>query len=406
MAKIFIIIFLFSLEVYCQTYPISKDVSVYQGDYTVLSFTIRGNVSSDSLVFGVKADRDDDTPRVIQKENTAAGGGDSEIQVIYSSPTSTILVKLLTDDTEGIASAVYVYDLTRDSTTIYTGYFTNRDDVTGGADGVATRTPYYTIGIDTTTDEPGIPAFYNSDNSMVYLTYDELGDSIGVADSIDVAADLDSLYEKTDSLQRDVDSLYGELIESSDEFSMLIGNSDGWVVAGKEAIQDSLEITRSPFVAFADTIDFTEGMNYELTLSGNTTIYFKNVVEGKAIFVKINNPSTYTVTWADTLIQWIDNATPTMSTTAYDIYGFLYDGTDITGFYKQNFSLSLYNRIYDLDSNSTFEEGATFWADVGDVNFQFLPRILYRGLIRGSWQTPITFQTLTRKSYWYLKEIV
>ena len=65
-----------------QTYPVNKDVEVYQGDYTVISFTTRGNVSSDSLVFTVKADRADSTNAVIQRKNTAAGGDNNQIQVM------------------------------------------------------------------------------------------------------------------------------------------------------------------------------------------------------------------------------------------------------------------------------------------------------------------------------------
>ena len=158
-----------------------------------------------------------------------------------------------------------------------------------------------------------------------------------------------------------------------------------------------------PFQAVTDTLDFSAGINFEIILSGSTTIYFKNVIEGKAVMIKVTNPSTYTVTWGDTLIQWIDGATPTQSQVAFDMYGFIYDGTDIIGFYKQNFDLSLYNRIYDEGHDANFEDNATYWADVGKVNFQSLPRIQYQGLIRGSWQTLITPQTLTKKSYWCLK---
>ena len=175
--KIYILILFFACVNYAQTY---RDLDIYKGDSHTLSFEAPTDVSSDSLLFVVKADRDDDTPRVIALRNTAGGGSDSEIRVIYSA-VSTILVKLTQINTEGLTAALYVYDLTIDSTTtLYTGTLKLRDEVGGSADGVATRTPYYTIAVDTSDKEPGIAIWYDSDNSADYIDFDELKDTIGV----------------------------------------------------------------------------------------------------------------------------------------------------------------------------------------------------------------------------------
>ena len=126
-----VFVLLFSCVSYGQTY---RDLDIYKGDSHVLSFEAPTDVSSDSLMFVVKADRLDATARQITRRNTTAGGSDSEIQVIYSAE-STILVKLTQINTEGLTPATYVYDLTIDSTTtLFTGYLIIRDEVSGSAD--------------------------------------------------------------------------------------------------------------------------------------------------------------------------------------------------------------------------------------------------------------------------------
>ena len=157
----FLFFILFPFICLSQTY---RDLDIYKGDSHVISFEAGGDVSSDSLLFVVKADRLDATARVITRRNTTGGGSDSEIEVIYSTK-STILVKLTQINTEGLTPAVYVYDLTVDSTTtLYTGTFKLRDEVSGSADGVATTTPYYTIAIDIPTYSPSLIIGQDADN--------------------------------------------------------------------------------------------------------------------------------------------------------------------------------------------------------------------------------------------------
>ncbi len=166
--KIYILILFFACVNHAQTV---KDIDIYKGDSHTISFEAPYDVSSDSLLFVVKADRDDDTPRVIALRNTAGGGSDSEIRVIYSA-VSTILVKLTQINTEGLEPALYVYDLTIDSTTtLYTGTLKLRDEVGGSTDGVATRTPYYVVALDTPEYSPSFLIGQDSDNS-----WDNVGD--------------------------------------------------------------------------------------------------------------------------------------------------------------------------------------------------------------------------------------
>ncbi len=214
--KIHILILLFACVNYGQSNPTRRDIDIYKGNSHTLSFEAPYDVSSDSLLFVLKADRDDDTPRVIALRNTAGGGSDSEIEVIFSA-VSTILVKLTQIHTEGLTAALYVYDLTIDSTTtLYTGYLKLRDEVAGSADGIATRTPYYTVATDTPGFAFSVLAGYDSDNSVSWLSKNAFQDSILTAitlagkmvinaDSVGIRGDLDvdgqTVITKTDAAQ-------------------------------------------------------------------------------------------------------------------------------------------------------------------------------------------------------------
>jgi len=199
---------------------IYRDLDIYKGDSHTLYFEADGDVSSDSLMFVVKADRDDDTPRVITRRNTAGGGGDTQIKVIYSTK-STILVKLTQTNTEGLTAATYVYDLTVDSTTtLYTGYLKLRDEVSGSADGVATSTPYYTVALDTPNASPSFPIGQDSDNGW---------DVVSAGAHIDTLAKQRHRYGVLNVLE------YGVKGDGSNERVALqaafdIANDSGWTI--------------------------------------------------------------------------------------------------------------------------------------------------------------------------------
>lgn len=148
--------------------PTKRDLDLYKGDSHTISFDTDWDVSSDSLLFIVKADRGDDTPRVITRRNTTGGGSDEQIEVIYVTK-STILVKLTQINTEGLTPAIYVYDLTVDSTTtLYTGYLKLRDEVGGSADGIATVTPYYTVGVGIKLKNYGLAGDNSTDDVTLF----------------------------------------------------------------------------------------------------------------------------------------------------------------------------------------------------------------------------------------------
>ena len=87
---------------------------MYRGDKKTLTFYYPGDITADKVVFVVKEDRDLTSARLIEKENTAAGGSDDEITVESSGIYSKITVYLLPSDTQAFSAADYYYDLIRE----------------------------------------------------------------------------------------------------------------------------------------------------------------------------------------------------------------------------------------------------------------------------------------------------
>ena len=277
-----LLIILFSyLTVFAQNFPTPKDISVYQGSYSVISFDISGDVTLDSLTFGVKPDTEDETARVINKHNTGGGGSDVEIQTIARGSKSTVLVKLSTDDSGGLEPAIYYYDLWVDSTAIFYGSLKIVNAVTGKADGVATSYPYYTIALPFPSADTTFIIGYSTDSTWGQVTATELRAVIASVDNVDsseVAGMIgDSLtannWEWVDS--SDVSGLINDSLASytpsalsQDEVETIVGdslaaNSWGWVNTSDVSglINDTADVLRgeladSGFVLPADTTDF------------------------------------------------------------------------------------------------------------------------------------------------------
>lgn len=77
------------------------------------------------------------------------------------------------------------------------------------------------------------------------------------------------------------------------------------------------------------SIDWKKGNIFKKTLSSNTVFTFSNLTIS-VINVIVNNTSTYTVTWPNT-IKWPLGLVPTQSINKIDIYTFIYDGTYVYG---------------------------------------------------------------------------
>jgi hypothetical protein len=248
--KTIILFFFLTLTIFAQSYPVNQDMKMYKGDYTILSFNHTRDISADSVLFVVKADRQDSTDGVIQRKNTGAGGDDNQIQIIGN----TILVKLLVSNTEGLTAATYVYDLVDDSTTIFTGYLTLIDEVTGSADGVPTRTPYYTVALDTPIANNVFPVGMDSNNVWYQKTVPQVQTILGI-DTLSggIIVDLDSLYTKTSHIV--TPEMFGAVGDSitdcytafDDAVNSLFDNNGGelTIPAGYYVINSLWELPRS-----------------------------------------------------------------------------------------------------------------------------------------------------------------
>lgn len=120
----------------------NKDLEHYRGSKQELQFYVAGDITSRKIRFVVKTDRSLTTARLVEKQNTADGGSDSEISQLASGIYTVITVTLLPADTEAIAGGDYYYDLeTEDASddtdrdTPYWGEFRLLEDVRSIYDG-------------------------------------------------------------------------------------------------------------------------------------------------------------------------------------------------------------------------------------------------------------------------------
>lgn len=115
-----------------------------RGDNETLTWTYSGDLTARKIIFVAKANRTLTTARSIQRMNTVAGGGNTQLTVSYSSTTglSTITVLLQPTLTAQLTAKDYWYDITSedasdsdDHETILQGKFTLIGDVQSPYDG-------------------------------------------------------------------------------------------------------------------------------------------------------------------------------------------------------------------------------------------------------------------------------
>jgi hypothetical protein len=100
----------------------------------------------------------------------------------------------------------------------------------------------------------------------------------------------------------------------------------GTTITGKQ-FQDT---AYAPSAGSVFTIDLSNGMDQELTTSGNVTITLPTPVAGKSFTIAVKYGGTHTVTWAGGgTIKWSGGAAPTATSVSgkYDIYVFKSDAT-------------------------------------------------------------------------------
>ncbi len=102
-------------------------------------------------------------------------------------------------------------------------------------------------------------------------------------------------------------------------------------------------IIHTPVAIPASDINWQSTSLFTKVLSANTTFTFSNANAGQTILVKVINPSTYTVTFPNTLggntVHWKDSVPPVATTgsNARSIYSIFFDGTDYIGTFNGGF---------------------------------------------------------------------
>jgi len=120
----------------------TQDVTLYRGDKTTLTFSVKGDLTGLKLYFTVKQARVDSLLRKIERRNLLAGGDSAQIYAAYTSPNTTLFVTIRKIDTWDLPSGKYVYDVesvnpadSMDMQTYLTGNFNIKSDVRTPWDG-------------------------------------------------------------------------------------------------------------------------------------------------------------------------------------------------------------------------------------------------------------------------------
>lgn len=126
-----------------EEYPTMSDVRInmFLRDNRTLALTISDgagaavDLTGSKLWFTVKTKTsDEDADAAIQKRNTAAGGGNDEIEIL-DGPAGSVAIYLVPADTDGVDPGIYVFDvqtiLSDDKTyTVLRGRISFKEDVT------------------------------------------------------------------------------------------------------------------------------------------------------------------------------------------------------------------------------------------------------------------------------------
>ena len=163
---------LFPFLLFGQVYNVTQTgvtQSMIRGDLTVLSWTVPGDYSADSLEMKVKSSASPTGDILIMKATNGDG-----ITASYSSNT-TVLCTMYVYDTQAFTAAGYYYDVysETDSVTLVIGLLEIRADVGSRIDGTSpTGVPIYTVALDTPDTNPAWLLGQDSDNSVDWIDTD------------------------------------------------------------------------------------------------------------------------------------------------------------------------------------------------------------------------------------------
>lgn len=90
---------------------ITADYEIYRGVKTTITMVVPGAWNTYELTFVAKQDRNISSPRVIEKKNLLAGGGDNEMLVTYADGKTAIVITLEEADTNDLVLTSLQYDI-------------------------------------------------------------------------------------------------------------------------------------------------------------------------------------------------------------------------------------------------------------------------------------------------------
>ena len=124
--------------------PVIQDREIPRGDYIELPFFVPGDHTARKLIFVIKASTDLTASRLVERKNTVAGGGDTELTATAVRNSTLITVKLLKANTQAFTQDEYYFDVTSehastssDHYTVVHGQLTMDLDVQSPYDGAA-----------------------------------------------------------------------------------------------------------------------------------------------------------------------------------------------------------------------------------------------------------------------------
>ena len=118
----------------------------------------------------------------------------------------------------------------------------------------------------------------------------------------------------------------------------LVGTTDTQTLSGKTLTKPIINGSVNAYTTDSDgatiTFDMTASNIHTVTLGANRTLAVSNVTTGQAFVIILlqDGSGSRTVTWWSS-IKWVAATVPTLTTTAsrYDIFAFIYDGTNYYG---------------------------------------------------------------------------
>lgn len=244
MKKLFLVFLILHIGLFAQLN--NTNFNVMRGDATTLTFASKYNLSSDTLIFVVKASKDITAVRLIQKTTY-------DNQITVSTGTKSFLyIKLLSDDTDDLTLAKYFYDITRikngDTTTIFIGEINLQPDIGTPYDGTDITGRVTTVSLANGTIQDEIIVWDTTQNK--WIPSGNLFDYV------------------TDTLRQEVKKIYGIIEDGSVTTWNVFGfNSDATnVISG-----DTLIVTDAS--GELDLEGIVSSNNYDFTIVGTPTAY-------------------------------------------------------------------------------------------------------------------------------------